>query len=90
MGEEPDKLSLEEIDGLTEIWEGFALMDKHEVPKENCQCLQDMKERLRLHYYREIGQGRSPEAVRYLLLNVTNDVDCIPRYKMDEARSTTL
>ena len=56
-------LTLEEIDTFTEIWEGFTLMDKYGVAKENCLSLEDMKERLKLHYLRETGKGRSTEAV---------------------------
>ena len=51
------------IDELTEIWHGFNLMDKYDVPKENCLSLHDMKERLKLHYYRSMGQARTTEAV---------------------------
>ena len=56
-------LTLEDIETITEIWEGFSLMDKYEVAKENCQSLEDMKQRLKLHYLRETGKGRSTEAV---------------------------
>ena len=56
-------LSIEYIESLTEIWEGFSLMDQHGVAKENCQSLDDMKERLKLHYLRQRGEGRSTEAV---------------------------
>lgn len=64
-------LTLDEVDRLTEIWEGFSLMDKHDVPKENCQSLEEMKERLKLHFYRNLGQGRSPETVSLNSVSVT-------------------
>ena len=51
------------IESLTDIWEGFRLMDEHGVAKENCQSLDDMKQRLRLHHLQQTGQARSPEAV---------------------------
>ena len=57
-------LSEDAIDGLQDIWEGFRLMDQHGVAKENCQSLEDMKQRLRLHHLQLTGQARSPQAVR--------------------------
>ncbi len=57
------KLTLEEVNCLGEVWEGFMLMEEHGVSKDNCVCLQDIKDRLRLHHYRMLGQGKSPQAV---------------------------
>ena len=56
-------LSPDIIDSLTDIWEGFRLMDEHGVAKENCQSLDDMKQRLRLHYLQQMGKARSTDAV---------------------------
>ena len=57
-------LTVEMIDAVEDIWAGFSLMDRCGVPKENCSCLDDMKERLRLHYQQSRGQGKSVGAVR--------------------------
>ena len=62
----PRRLTLEEVNSLSEVWEGFMLMEEHGVAKDNCVCLQDIKDRLRLHYYKSLGQGKSPEAVSTL------------------------
>ena len=59
-------LTLEQIDAVTDIWAGFTLMDKYGVPKENCSCLEDMKERLRLHFEKSTGKGKPVEAVSSL------------------------
>ena len=56
-------LSLDAVQALSEVWEGFMLMDRYGVSKEHCVCLQDIKDRLTLHHYKMMGQARSTEAV---------------------------
>ena len=51
------------IEKLTDIWEGFQLMEMHNVTPENCQSIEDIKERLTLHVKREMGLAKSTEAV---------------------------
>ena len=82
-------LRLDEIDAISEVWEGFTLMDRHGIAKDNCACLKDIQDRLRLHYQKLLGQGKSTEAVSYFLtyfyhsadtVNATNNVQTMCRW----------
>lgn len=52
---------LSEVEALSEVWRGFGLMKKHDVPRQGCSNLDDIKERLRLHFKKLHGKG-SPAA----------------------------
>ena len=52
-----------EVNDITDVWEGFQMMEQHKVSKENCQSLADIKDRLHLHIQREVGQGKTTVAV---------------------------
>ncbi len=56
-------LTSDAIDQLGDIWEGFSLMEEHGVSRDGCDSLEDMKERLRLHLLKTIGQGKTIDAV---------------------------
>ena len=75
-------LTLEQIETVSDIWAGFTLMDRYAVPKENCSCLEDMKERLRLHYEKSRGKGKSVEAVSlsYLLTHTHTHTHTLSTY----------
>ncbi|KAK2148552.1 hypothetical protein LSH36_491g00038 [Paralvinella palmiformis] len=66
-------LTLEQIETVSDIWAGFTLMDRYAVPKENCSCLEDMKERLRLHYEKSRGKGKSVEAAQDVISSLRNE-----------------
>ena len=54
---------LKAVDDITEVWEGFGLMQKYDVDRNNCSSLQDIQDRLRLHFHKQLGQGRGAKAV---------------------------
>ena len=52
-----------DVAALADVWEGFQMMERHDVTKSNCQSLEDIRERLRLHIQREVGHGKTTGAV---------------------------
>ena len=68
MAAKGNPLRLDEIDAISEVWEGFSLMDRHGIAKDNCACLKDIQDRLKLHYQKLLGQGKSTEAVSTIFM----------------------
>lgn len=51
-----DSLSVEVIEKLEDVCEGFSLLQKHGISTNCCQSLQDIKDRLKLHHCKVTGQ----------------------------------
>ena len=58
-----EKLTLEEINELQDICDGFVLLQKHDITETGCQSLEDIKDRLRLHYHKAHNEGHQLQTV---------------------------
>ena len=63
MAHKEQRMTLEEVDHLQDICEGFTLLQKYDITEKGCQSLDDIKDRLRLHYHKVRNEGHQLQTV---------------------------